>query len=203
MSPPTEPVTFRLSPGEIEILDELVMSQGGNRSQVVRQLLRDARERYSTVNEARIVEELLNRYGPGAVLTCTIELDPLADWRAPVVYGVEGSVLGETPDAPPFDQVAKLHHELDDRERLTIELGALSAPGRVYVGTVPLRRSATLSVKLIDLHPAAANIETLEDGRRTVTFARPNGGYRFLVEREDGSWYFGAEGSPAATVEDE
>ena len=203
MTPPTEPVTFRLTPEEIEILDELVMSQGGNRSQVVRQLLRDGRERYSTVTEACLVEDLLNRYGPGAVLTVTIDLDSFADWRAPVVYGLEGSVLGETPDAPPFDQVAMLHHELDDRERLTIELGALSLPGRVYVGTVPLRRSATLSVKLIDLHPAVANVETLADGRRTVEFTRPNAGFRLLVEREDGSWYFGAEGSPAAFVEDE
>lgn len=200
----TPNLNIRMRDEDWDRLNRLADATDVQKTTLIQRLLERADEQLGRRAEERIVEELLNLYGAGAVLTVAVEMHH-QDERSQI-FDVAGTVEREPTDepafggmspAPPLEQVAILHHELDDRERLTIELGAYDAPGRLYVGTVRLRRSATLSIKLIDLHPAVATTRTLDDGRPTVEFARPDGSYTFFVEREDGTWFLGAEGDAA------
>lgn len=154
---------FSLSDDDQAALARVAAARGLNRTELVRTLVRDEQKRLGLVDDpARFIDGLLNAFGPGATLTFTIT----GNHHRGEEHGVAATVTPGAVDplGRPFsalstdlEQFAYIRHELDHRERLTIELEDVETGARVFVATVPRRLSSTFTTKVIDLHPILAD----------------------------------------------
>jgi hypothetical protein len=150
---------FRLSDDDLAALARVAAARGLNRTELVRTLVRDEQKRLRLRDDpASFIDRLLNTFGPGALLTFTIAGDEEHGVVATVTPGTVDP-LGRPFEALSTDreQYAHVRHELDHRERLTIELEDVETGARVFVATVPRRLSSTFTTKVIDLHPILAD----------------------------------------------
>jgi predicted transcriptional regulator len=151
-------LSMRVSPDEASAIKELARRNGMTQPE----LIRDAVATYRRDAGAALIEELLNTFGSGAILKFALRADGL--WRPTVHADVEpdarGGTFGATLPNTPLGQLVAVEASPAPRGRAVIVLAGHPhtdfAGLRVEVATVPLGRDeVTLTVHLLDLHPAA------------------------------------------------